>query len=220
MRNLRILAPACFAVLAAGLGASSAQTAGGPAQASTHAQTESGPKEQKEWIKRSNEFAQILIKVQAKYAPEFAARQGVQGLDDQISQFSTNRREQQKADTRAALEQLRKALAAEKDPLVKQDLQIMIKAAEQALHGQELGEKFDMPYFNVSQLVFGGLRGLLDDQVPQERRKYALVRLRKYAGWEQGYAPITDQAKARSIEWRKPGQLGPAKVEVETDLAR
>lgn len=187
------------------------------------AQTKSEPAasaEQKEWIKRSNEYAQILLKVQAKYAPEFAARQGVEGLDDQISQFPANRRDQQRADTRAALAQLQKALATEKDPLVKQDLQIMIKAAERNLRGQELSDKYDMPYFNVAQLVFGGLRALLDDQVPEERRKYAVVRLRKYAGVVPGFQPITEQARARSLEWRKPGQLGPAKVEVETDLAR
>jgi uncharacterized protein (DUF885 family) len=192
----------------------------GAPQVHAQAKTATPAPEQKEWIRRSNEFAQILIKVQAKYAPEFAARQGVEGLDDQVSQFPANRREQQKADARAALEQLRKALAVEKDPLVKQDLEIMIKAAEQNLRGQELGEKYDMPYFNVPQLVFAGLRALLDDQVPQERRKSALVRLRKYAGMEPGFEPITDQAKARSLEWRKPGQMGPAKVEVETDLAR
>jgi uncharacterized protein (DUF885 family) len=190
------------------------------APAFAQAKSEPAPAGQKEWIKRSNEYAQILIKVQAKYAPEFAARQGVEGLDDQISQFSSNRRVQQRADTRTAIEQLKKALAVEKDPLIQQDLEIMIKAAEQNIHGQELGEKYDMPYFNVSQLVFGGLRALLDDQVPQERRKSAMVRLRKYAGMEQGFEPITEQAKARSLEWRKPGQLGPAKVEVETDLAR
>lgn len=177
------------------------------------------PKEQ-EWIKRSNEYAQILLKLQAKYAPEFAARQGVEGLDDQVSQFPSNRREQAKKDGLAAIEQLQKALALEKDPLVKQDLQIMITAARQNLHGQELGEKYDMPYFNVGQLVFGGLRALLDDQVPEERRKAALVRLRKYAGLEPGYEPITEQAKARTMEWRKAGQMGPAKVQVETDLAR
>ncbi len=208
MRNLRITALSCLVLLAL------------CAHASAPAQTEAAPKQQQEWIKRSNEFAQQLLKVQAKYAPEFAARQGVEGLDDQISQFSSDRREKQKADARAALEQLRKALAVEKNALVKQDLQIMIKATEQGLEGQEMGEKYDMPYFNVSQLVFSGLRALLDDQVPDDRRRKALVRLRKYAGMEPGYEPITEQAKARSLEWRKPGQLGPAKVQVETDLAR
>src|SRR5882672_7550168 len=87
------------------------------------------PTAQKAWIKRSDEYAQVLLKMQAKYGPEFAARQGVEGLDEEVSQFPSNRREQARADLRAALGQLQAALATEKDPLVKQDLQIMVKAA-------------------------------------------------------------------------------------------
>ena len=214
MRTLSTSLLLCLAMFA------TASTAGAQAKAETATPQKQKPQEQKEWIKRSNEYAQILIKIQAKYAPEFAARQGVEGLDDQVSQFPANRREQQKADARAALEQLQKAFAVEKDPLVKQDLQIMITSAQLNQRGQELDEKYEMPYFNVNQLVFGGLRALLDDQVPENRRKLALVRLRKYAGMEPGYTPITEQAKARTVEWRKAGQMGPAKVEVETDLAR
>lgn len=192
------------------------------AQEKTSASTPQNQKapQQKEWIKRSNEYAQILLKVEAKYGPEFAGQVGLEGLDDQVSQFPSNLRELRKADDKAAMEQLQKLLATEKDPLVREDLQIMVKAAEQGRRGTELNEKYDMPYFNVSQLVFLGLRALLDDQVPEARRKAALVRLRKYAGIEPGFQPIVEQAKARTLEWRKPGQLGPAKVEVETDLAR
>lgn len=186
-----------------------------PATASSH-----DAASQRDWIKRSNDYAQILLKIQAKYGPEFAGRTGVQGLDEQVSQFPSDRRQKQKADSQAALAQLKKALGEEKDPLVKQDLEIMVKASEQGLRGQELGEKYDMPYFNVPQLVFAGLRTLLDDQVPAERRQKALVRLRKYAGLEPGFQPITEQAKARTSDWAKPGQLGPAKVEVETNIAR
>ena len=184
------------------------------------AATQSAPAAQKDWIKRSNEYSQILLKIQAKYGPEFAGQAGVQGLDEQITQFPPNRREQQKADGRAAISELQKALAKENDPLVKQDLEIMIKAAQQSQHGQELGEKYDMPYFNLPQLIFAGLHALLDDQVPAERRPLALVRLRKYAGLEPGFQPLVDQAKARTLEWSRPGQLGPSKVLVETNLAR
>src|SRR5215469_3957942 len=184
------------------------------------AATQSAPAAQKDWIKRSNEYAQILLKIQAKYGPEFAGQAGVQGLDEQVTQFPPNRREQQKADGRAAINELQKALAKETDPLVKQDLEIIIKAAQQNLHGQELSEKYDMPYFNLPQLIFAGLHALLDDQVPAERRPLALVRLRKYAGLEPGFQPLVDQAKARTLEWSRPGQLGPSKVLVETNLAR
>jgi hypothetical protein len=189
----------------------------------THAQqgkTEGGPAGPQAWITRSNEFALQILKIQTKYAPEGAGRLGIEGLDEAITQFPANRREQQKADAVAAIAQIETWIAAEKDPLVKQDLQIMARASKDARRGAELGEKYNLPYFNPSLLVFGGMQALLDDQVPEARRKAALVRLRKYAGVEPGFEPIVDQMKARSKDWVKPGQVGPAKVEVETDLAR
>ena len=172
------------------------------------------------WIARSNENAQILLWLQAKYAPEGASRQGIPGLDEQVSQFPKDRREKSRADQLAAVQELKRRLSSEKDPLVAQDLEIMIKATEQAIRGQEISEKYDMPYFNVTQLIFGGLRSLLDDQVAPERRKAALARLRKYVGMEPGFEPLVAQAKARTADWAKPGQLGPSKIQVETNLSR
>lgn len=189
-------------------------------QAYTLSQTVQPGPVQPEWIRRSNENAQVLLKLQAKYSPEGASRQGIPGLDEQVSQFPKDRREKARADQLAAVQELKRRLATEKDPLVAQDLEIMIKAAQQSIRGSELSEKYDMPYFNVTQLIFGGLRSLLDDQVPAERRKAALVRLRKYAGIEAGYEPLTTQAKARTLDWSKPGQQGPSKIQVESDLAR
>jgi uncharacterized protein (DUF885 family) len=186
----------------------------------TQAQPAKPAADQKAWIARSNEFAQQLLRIQAKYAPEIAGRLGIEGMDEAISQFPADRRDKQKADGAAALALFEKAITTEKDPLVKQDLQIMARAAKDSLRGGELDQQYNLPYFNPSQMIFGGLRALLDDQVPEARRKAALVRLRKYAGVEPGFEPIVDQIKARSKDWAKPGQVGPAKVEVETDLAR
>lgn len=175
---------------------------------------------QPDWITRSNENAQVLLKVMAAYSPESAAREGVLGLDEQVTQLPPDRRTRLKADREAALRELQRRLNAETDPLVTQDLQILVKAAKDMIREQELSEKYELPYFNVSQIVFGGLRGLLDDQIPPERRKAALVRLRKYAGMESGFTPLAEQAKARTRDWTQPGQAGPAKIEVESDLAR
>src|SRR2546427_4801904 len=38
-----------------------------------------------DWISRSNQNAQLLLDVQAKFAPEFAARTGVAGIHDPLS---------------------------------------------------------------------------------------------------------------------------------------
>ena len=172
------------------------------------------------WIARSNGNAQVLLKVRAKYGPEEAARNGMAGLDEQVTVLASDRLARIKADTQSAVRELQRRLTAERDPLVAQDLQILIKAAQDTLRGQELNEKYETPYFNVPQMIFAGIRGLLDDQVPTGRQKAALIRLRKYAGIERGYEPLTEQAQARTRAGSGPGRFGPARVEVETDVAR
>ncbi len=182
------------------------------------AATTSSP--QPSWITRSNENAQILLKARAKYGPEQAARDGMTGFDEEVTTLPSDRRSRIRADTQAALRELNRRLRTEKDPLVAQDLRILGKAAQEMLRGQELSERHETPYFRVPQMIFSGIRGLLDDQVSTGRQKAALVRLRKYVGLERGYEPLTAQAKARTAEWSRAGQLGPSRIEVETDLAR
>lgn len=172
------------------------------------------------WIERSNENAKVLIEVFARFGPEGASQFGVDGYDEKITDLSAANNEQGKQATIDAVKELRKRLAAERDPAVRQDLEILIKTAEDGVRGTDLNEKYDIPYFNLSQLVFSGLRGLLDDQTPPERRKAALVRLRRYAGLEEGYKPIAEVAMARTRErLNKPGLLAPIKTEVEKNLA-
>jgi hypothetical protein len=172
------------------------------------------------WVVRSNENTQVLLAVQARFGPEGAAQLGVNGYDEQIIDLKPKINERANQATREAIQVLKGRLAAEKDPLVRQDLEILIKSAEDNIRGNELGDKYELPYFNMTRLIFFGLRALLDDQVPAERRKAALVRLRRYTGMEQGYEPLTSLAEARTREQlSKPGLLGPPKVQVEKDLS-
>lgn len=148
------------------------------------------------WVKRSDENAKLLLALQAKYGPEGAARIGIDGFDEAVSQFPLDINERVIRDSEAAIATLRQRLGAEKDPNVAQDLAIMIAAAEDNIRGTRIGEKYSLPYFNVHAQIFGGLRALLDDRVPAERRQAALVRLKKYTGLEPGFTPITTQAMA------------------------
>jgi len=78
-----------------------------------------------------------------------------------------------------------------------------------------------LPYFNISQQVFQGVRALIDPQVPEDRYPAALVRIRRYAGLEDGYEPIVGLAKARTEErFDVNGLNGPYRGEVEQDLER
>ncbi|HSD70010.1 MAG TPA: DUF885 domain-containing protein, partial [Woeseiaceae bacterium] len=69
--------------------------------------------------------------------------------------------------------------------------------------------------------VFQGIRALIDPQVARERYPAAIVRVQRYAGMEEGYEPITELAKARTMErFEVEGLVGPYRGQVEQDLER
>ncbi len=172
------------------------------------------------WIARSNENAKVLLQTVARFEPEAASQVGVEGFDEQIVDMKRGVNERSRQATRIAIDELKRRLAQERDPLVRQDLEITIKAAYDNIRGSMLSEKFDIPYYNLSRNLFQGIRSLLDDQVPAERRQAALVRLRRYAGMELGYDPIVKLAEDRTRErLNRPGLQGPVKEEVEKNLS-
>ena len=171
------------------------------------------------WVTKSNENAKLLLDISARYSPESAGSLGVQGLDDKISIPFAGKPERERHDLNEAIQTLQSRLATEKDPLVKQDLQILIAAGQRDVRSSANNEKLLLPYLNVAQTVFGGMHGLLDSQVAPERRPSAVIRLKRYAGMEQGYTPTTVLAEERFREKeRAPGLLGPSRQEVEKNL--
>ncbi len=172
------------------------------------------------WVTKSNELAKVWLEAQAKLSPESAGQSGLDGYDEAITDLTPGFRDRAKKEVETALATLRTKLAAETDPQVKQDLAIMVKDAEDTLDGFAIAQKYFIPYSNVAGSVFGGLRPLLDDQMPPERRKAALVRLRKYAGAGD---PGASRAKLVEADIRArmndPGLLFPAKAAVERGLA-
>jgi hypothetical protein len=85
----------------------------------------------------------------------------------------------------------------EKDPNVRQDLRILVHAVEEGLQDSTLQERYLLHWVDAPQVMFLGLRELLQDDVSPERRAHALPRLRRYVGLEPGSAPLTRLARAR-----------------------
>lgn len=172
------------------------------------------------WVTKSNENAKLLLNLQAKYSPESASSLGVDGYDEQITDMSRDLFEATSRDTRAVIAELQKRLKAEKDPKVRQDLEILIGAAEDQLRSAAVNRKYLLPFTDVTQLMFGVMRQTLDPRIPKERQKTLLVRLEKYAGITKGYRPITELAYERYLERQKADKhlLGPYKGEVEQAL--
>ena len=155
------------------------------------------------WVEKSNQNARLLINAAAPFFPESAGSWGVDGLDDQITIPTLD----SAAHLRIAMLEVRKKLEArlstEKDALIRQDLQILVAATDKSLRSSEVNERYLLPYMKVGETVYSGLTSLLNDQVAPERRPAAVVRLRKYAGIEPGYTPITILAQQRFRERRK-----------------
>ena len=172
------------------------------------------------WVARSNTNAQLLLLLMAKYSPESASQLGVDGFDDQISDLSRDQFEAANADSRAAIAELQKRLAGETDSKVKQDLEILIETAQDRLSSRALNRKYFMPYMDVVSMVYGVTRGTLDPRIPKARQQTLRVRLDKYAGLANGFRPITDLAKERTLERIKadPALLGPFKGELDQAL--
>ena len=177
------------------------------------------PQDARAWIAASNRHAQALLDVLARVAPESAGQFGVTGLDEEVTDLSADAGERGREATTAALATLQASRKTEQNPLVRQDLDILIRSAQTNLRAGRLSQDRLLPYTDVTALVFGGLRSLLDAQVAPERRPAALVRLRKYAGLVAGYEPIAAQAMRLTRDRQGQAQLlRPAKSQVERDL--
>jgi uncharacterized protein (DUF885 family) len=172
------------------------------------------------WVARSNGFSQILLKAQAPFAPEEASFFGIPGYDDQVYDLKPKVGERFRAAMAQAKAELQGKLAVEKDPNVRQDLQILIDAADRNIQSSALNEKYMLPWSDVGQNVFGGVQALLSDQTPPERRAHALARLQRYAGLAAGSTPIVQLAMDRYNERAGDASLTrPSRMEVEQALA-
>jgi uncharacterized protein (DUF885 family) len=175
----------------------------------------------KAWIAQSNAYTNRLLAVQLEHAPERGSRQGLAKFDERISDARLVDDLAERRELEAALAGVNADGVRETDKRVREDLAILRKAFDLQFRQQDFALEHEVPFLNASQLVFQGVRGLLDEQVAAERRPAAVVRLRKYAGVEPGYRPYTEVLKERALEqMSKPGVTYPSKDQVETELGR
>jgi len=172
------------------------------------------------WIGRSNADAKALLEVIARFSPESASQFGLPGYDDKVADLRPGLDERSRAALAGAKARLEQLLAAERDVNVRQDLEILIKAAGDQIEGIDLNRKYLLPYTDVGSLVFTGEFALLKDDVAPARRAQALKRLQCYVGQAPGCAPITGLAEAQTeARLGDRALLGPYRGEVEQKLA-
>ena len=172
------------------------------------------------WIEKSNANAKVLLDATNKFSPENASRTGFPGFDDKIVDLLPNINERYRVAETGARDELVTRTLSETDPLVRQDLDILIRSANNDLETSVLQEKHLLTYLDLGQLIFYSQQGLLQEQVDPARRPAALKRLKLYTGLEPGATPIIELAKARyTEEAANPKLLGSFKDKVEQSLA-
>jgi hypothetical protein len=173
-----------------------------------------------DWVAKSDAYTAKLLEVMARHNPESAARIGVEGHDEEISDLSAGFREKELKDLEDAHAYLLSEYEKERDRALKQDLQILISSVSDGMESSALEHAQLLPYHPVAGNIYHGIKSLLEDRVPAERREAALVRLRKYAGTEKGYRPYPVLAmEDMQREWTsQPDRLPPFKDQLERDL--
>jgi hypothetical protein len=109
-----------------------------------------------DWVARSNEHAQVLLHSLATFNPEMAGYFGVEGLDEQVIDLGPHLYERARKSLVAARTELEKRLAAEKDPQVRLDLEILIQAANESIEEADAQHRVLVPFIDVPQTVFLG----------------------------------------------------------------
>ncbi|HEV2538345.1 MAG TPA: DUF885 domain-containing protein [Frateuria sp.] len=172
------------------------------------------------WVERSNADAKVLLDTIARFSPEFATQVGLSDYDTKVADLKPGADQRSRAALTEAKTKLSHLLAAERDPNVRQDLQIMIQAADEQIEGIDLDDKYLLPYNDIGSLVFSGEFALLKDDVAADRRPAALKRLQCYVGTAPGCTPIIEEAKAQTTaKLGDKALLGPYRGEVEQKLA-
>jgi hypothetical protein len=174
-----------------------------------------------DWIAASNHYTDMLLAVEIKHTPELGSNQGLSQFDTEVSQPTLADEDQERRETEAVLSTFKSAVGQQKQKEVAQDLEIVIHSIQLNFRELDFDRAHKVDFLNASRTVFSGLRVLLDEQTPSERRPAAVVRIRKYAGLEPGYKALAEILKQRVMEqMAKPGVVYPARTEIETELAR
>ncbi len=175
----------------------------------------------KDWVAKSNSYTKILIDIDEKYSPEFGSYQGLAYYDTLVSVPTLANINAKRKETENAVAQLKEAKPKETNTAIKQDLDILINQAELDFRNEDFNLNKKVSFLNATGDVFQGLQILLDDQTAAERRDAAIIRLRKYAGLQNGYEPVTTIYKDRTEKQMSlPAMIYPSKQEMEVKLSR
>lgn len=150
------------------------------------------------WVEQSNQYAMEVLDLIAQLNPENGSALGIEKYDERVADVSLTADQSALAQIAQEIKTLQQAEQKTTDPRVLQDLQIMIQVLQQQVKTNELEQQYLLPFNDVGQNIFLGLKTLLDEQNTPERQQRAVTRLAAYVGMA-GQTAITEQAKHRTM---------------------
>lgn len=170
-------------------------------------------------IERSNAIAMKALEAHLRFDPETGSMLGLPGSDEAVLDLEPGLEQRMRATLTESRAHLAREREGEGDPFVLQDLDIMLDATDRALERIEVERRLLLPYRDRVEVIFEGLRVLLDERNPPARRARATERLRRYAGLVPGTTPLLELAADRVRErLGERALLGPLADEVEKHL--
>lgn len=171
------------------------------------------------WIARSDELAQHVVALYVLAAPESTSHLGLAQADAATTDLSEGWRERIREKARAAVTALEEAGGAESDRRVREDIAILLDACNRITGAIDVEEAHLVDFVDVARIAFVGIRVLLDEQNPQERRARALARLRRYAGLDSVAPLAVDAERETRARLGRNGLAMPYEVQLRTGLA-
>ena len=179
------------------------------------------PQKPTDWVAISDGYTRRLMAIEMKYAPEAGSAEGLVEYDTRIVQPTLANEDAERKETAALIAEFKAAIPQQKYREVGQDLELLVNRVELRQRAEDYVRSHKVPYLNPSAMVLAGVRMLLDDQTPLPRRQAAVARIRKYAGMDEGYQPLTDILRQRVGEqMAKPGVVYPTRTQIMTEVGR
>jgi uncharacterized protein YchJ len=101
---------------------------------------------EKAWIEKSNEYTNLLLKVQLEHSPEAGSSQGLAKFDDLISNPSREDELAERRELEAALTKIKAAQPSVTDKNVKEDIEILQKAFNLQFRRQDFELAREVPF--------------------------------------------------------------------------
>jgi hypothetical protein len=172
------------------------------------------------WVRRSNELAEPVVALTIAAGPEGASQLGLSQADPHTTDLSDGWRDRIRAAIARANAILESAAKVESDARLREDITILRGRVADIDAALTVSDAHLLSLIDVAKTAFLGIRVLLDEQNPIERKRLALQRLRRYAGLEPGVVAIAEAAEAETrARLAVPNLTGPYDVEVRTSIA-